>query len=252
MTMDDMQRQRVTDVEQLLRDRVLGGEYPDGSVLPQARIAKELGISRTPVREAMRALQSEGLLIGEPNRRMRVATCTLGELEDVYATRIMLESLAVALSIPHMDEAHFDLLDESLGRIADEETCGEFDRWAIEHHRFHMQLVAFCGTSLYERIERLHAKSLRFQRLYNLTQSPRWWMRRSATHTQLVAACKAQRPSWAARLTAQHLGQTAITLANDQFRDEPQSGALEAAIEMVTAGSGALNGLLSAGEQETL
>lgn len=227
------------EVEAILRARILSCAYDEGAVLLQAMVARELQVSRSPVREAMRALEAEGLLIAEPNGRMRVTSFSLSDLEDIYATRIFLESLGIALSIPRMDEAHFDLLDRGLARITDDECYSDFDTWLIEHRRFHMNLVAFCGDALYARIDRLQDQSIRIQRLYSRTQPPNWWASRASAHVQLVSACKAGQAAWAARLTAQHLGQTALTLVNQRFGDDAKTGAIEAAIEMVTSGAAA-------------
>ncbi|MFM9023283.1 MAG: GntR family transcriptional regulator, partial [Solirubrobacterales bacterium] len=60
-----------------LRSMVLGGELPAGTPVSQASLAQELGVSRTPLREAARLLQNEGLLVGEPNQRLRVAEVSL-------------------------------------------------------------------------------------------------------------------------------------------------------------------------------
>ena len=68
--------QNTEDVYERVRTAILDGQLAPGAVMSQVALADELGISRTPLREALRMLQSEGLVEGEPNRRVRVAPMT--------------------------------------------------------------------------------------------------------------------------------------------------------------------------------
>src|SRR5260370_12478670 len=72
-----------------------------GTKLSQVTLAAQLGISRTPLREVLRMLQEEGLVEIEPNQRTRVAGLDPQELDDVYASRILLETLALSMTIRH-------------------------------------------------------------------------------------------------------------------------------------------------------
>jgi DNA-binding GntR family transcriptional regulator len=70
-------------VAQQLRERILGGQYPGGTTLRQEELAEELGVSRMPVREALRQLAAEGLLILHPHRGAVVAELSIAELEEI-------------------------------------------------------------------------------------------------------------------------------------------------------------------------
>src|SRR5438552_10591668 len=97
----------IAQVHAYLRRRILDGTILPGTTLSQVQLAQQLGVSRTPLREALRLLQEERLVVAEHNRRVRVAGINLGELEALYASRIMLEPLALALSIPCLTQADF-------------------------------------------------------------------------------------------------------------------------------------------------
>jgi DNA-binding GntR family transcriptional regulator len=95
-------RQRITDapealslpelVYRKLRDSIVNGVYPPGSMLRQVEVAEMLGVSRNPLREALPRLESEGIVTLFPRRGYAVATLDPGEIEDVFDLRIMLET----------------------------------------------------------------------------------------------------------------------------------------------------------------
>jgi len=68
-------------VHKRLRQMILDGTVPPGTVLSQVQLAQEIGVSRTPLREALRMLQEEGLVLAEYNHRVRVADIDISELE---------------------------------------------------------------------------------------------------------------------------------------------------------------------------
>ena len=130
-------------VYQRLRSMVLSGELPAGSTLSQASLAQDLGVSRTPLREAARLLQNEGLLVGEPNQRLRVAGVSLGDLDQLYAVRVATEALALRVAVPRMAGEHVEALGEALEQIGERAVAGgDFDE---AHRRFHRLLVEPAG-----------------------------------------------------------------------------------------------------------
>jgi DNA-binding GntR family transcriptional regulator len=81
-----------------LRSRILGGSIDPGSTVNQEALATALGVSITPLREALRRLESEGLVTLEAHRTMTIAPLTSGELEDLYAVRLRLDPFAARLA----------------------------------------------------------------------------------------------------------------------------------------------------------
>ena len=77
---------------EVLREAILSGRYGPGERLRQNQIARELGLSATPVREALRELHAQGLVVHESRRSVRVAEVDLDDLRELYAVRSVLES----------------------------------------------------------------------------------------------------------------------------------------------------------------
>src|SRR4029077_4717901 len=85
-----------------LRDRILRGEYPEGEPLRQDAIANELGVSRIPVREALRQLEAEGLVTFNPHRGAVVSTLSIDEIVELFEMRAESERDLLRRSIPLM------------------------------------------------------------------------------------------------------------------------------------------------------
>jgi DNA-binding GntR family transcriptional regulator len=90
---------------ELIREAIIDGRLPPGQRLKEEELARELGISRTPVREALLILQTEGLVDAEPNRGAVVRSHDAGDLEDLYALRALLEGYAARRAAANVTEA---------------------------------------------------------------------------------------------------------------------------------------------------
>ncbi|HEY6963288.1 MAG TPA: GntR family transcriptional regulator [Gaiellaceae bacterium] len=98
-----------------IQARILSGEIPSDARLRQATLAAEFGVSRTPVREALRKLQSAGVVVLEPRRGAVVRGTTPREVREAYLVRGELEGLATELATPH-------ITDDELARLRDAQT----------------------------------------------------------------------------------------------------------------------------------
>ena len=95
-----------------LRHRIITKQVKAGQRLPEVNLAVQMGVSRTPVREALRRLESEGLVDIVPNSGARLAAPSRREVENAYVVREQLECLAVRLAAQTVAEKHFRRLDE--------------------------------------------------------------------------------------------------------------------------------------------
>ena len=92
------------EIENILRERILKGEYGIGERLKENQIANELKVSRTPIREAFRQLEKEGLIESIPNRGSFAMGLTKQDVRDIYAVRAAVEALAVEWAVDRIGE----------------------------------------------------------------------------------------------------------------------------------------------------
>ena len=122
---DDIQLQMNEDlplrdvVFQTLRQAILRGTLQPGERLMEIHLAQKLGVSRTPVREAIRMLQLDGLVTMVPRRGAVVAEITISDLEDVLEVRAALEELAARKACQNMTPERLTRLRETAGRFAE-------------------------------------------------------------------------------------------------------------------------------------
>jgi len=101
-------------VYQELRHRIITKQLKPGQRLPEVNIAVQMGVSRTPVREALRRLSSEGLVLIIPNSGARLASPTKREMEDTYAVREQLECISVATAATRISERNLRRLEDAI------------------------------------------------------------------------------------------------------------------------------------------
>ena len=97
---------------QSIRDKILNGTYKEHEELREVALGKELGVSRTPVREALRQLELEGLVTIIPNKGAFVTGITQKDIQDIYEMRFMLEGLCARWATEHITEAQLEELEE--------------------------------------------------------------------------------------------------------------------------------------------
>lgn len=121
----------------LIRAAILRGDLGPGERLKEGALARDLGISRTPIREALLILQGEGLIDSSPNRGAVVRDYTQTELRDIYELRAHLESYAARRAATRIDEQRLEALRESCQRFGDLRADGKMEELTGENLRFH-------------------------------------------------------------------------------------------------------------------
>jgi DNA-binding GntR family transcriptional regulator len=127
-------RERVHD---FLKGEILANRYPPGSELLEVPLSEELGVSRGPVREALRSLESEGLVEITPRRGAVVVSLTKRDFLEAYQVRESLEALGVRLAVPRLSEADMDALDAQLDAMAVHAQASDLDAFFEVNAAFH-------------------------------------------------------------------------------------------------------------------
>lgn len=149
-----------------LRADILDGVLEPGAVLSQVQLARELGISRTPLREALRRLMAEQLVTGDFNRRMRVSELNLEDLDQIYAMRLALEPLGVAATVPRLDQAERSELAAHVAQMSESIEVLDLEQFRREHRAFHLGLTAGSGSRMRSTLADLWDHSERYRLAY--------------------------------------------------------------------------------------
>lgn len=149
-----------------LRKMILDGVFPPGSMLSQVKLAESLGVSRIPLREALRMLQKEGLIEAEHNQRARVPSFEPSVVDSLYASRILLEALSIRLTVPRIEQADVQALKHTLTELDEAAAHIDLDVWEKPHRRFHALLVLHAEDSMRQTIAGYTDRCEYYRRLY--------------------------------------------------------------------------------------
>jgi DNA-binding GntR family transcriptional regulator len=196
-------------VHRQLRTAILRCEIPADTPLSQVQLAKQFGVSHTPLREALRMLQREGLVEAELNQRVRVAGFSVADLDQLYAARIVIEALAIRITVPLLAEHDLACLAGHLDQMDAFAAVEDYDGWDTHHRAFHCGLVRLSGARLVAEVEKLSDHAARYRRFYT-TQTPGAWAAGSPQHRAVFAACRARSPAAAAEQLARHYSTVAL------------------------------------------
>jgi DNA-binding GntR family transcriptional regulator len=141
-----------SQVKDVLIERIIEGRYKPGARLVETQIARELGVSQAPVREALRDLESVGMIESFAFRGARVSKPTRAELIEAFPVRAALESLAAAEAAPRITDEQLDQLDELIEQMEDAAKQGKAHQQAIANAQFHALIVEAAQNSTLERL----------------------------------------------------------------------------------------------------
>jgi DNA-binding GntR family transcriptional regulator len=225
----------------VLRHRILIGDLRPGASLSQVKLADAFGIGRTPLREALRMLQREGLVDAAYNRRVRVAAVTTSELDEIYARRIVLEAMAIRASIPRFSASEL----EELALLRDEmesfmpDPSGRLEEWEAPHRAFHQLLVSRAGASIVRDLVQLQDHAERYRAILGKSL-PASFAPGAADHAKLVVCCVERDVSAAGQTLARHLARSGLALVS-QTDPTHDSVALREALRLVLGDEPASN-----------
>jgi DNA-binding GntR family transcriptional regulator len=191
------------EVASRLRSRILSGELPPGMRLREVQLCNELGVSRTPLREAFRTLAAEGLVDLLPNRSVVVSELHAPDIDNLMVVFATLESLAAELAAKNVTDAQIAEMGRLLSQMVDFYERGERISYLEINFRIHRMTLDIAANpvlfnvwqSLVPRVERARA-------LPNL--DPKRWTAALFEHSKMFAALAARDGPLLARLTREH------------------------------------------------
>lgn len=149
----------VESIADELRRRTISGVYRAGQRLTEEALTRELGVSRPPLREAMRLLQQEGLLTAEPRRGVVVTPLTAADVREIYSLRHALENLAIELAVPIRHESQLEPMLVALADMRRSVRKRDQAALTLDNLRFHQSLVRMAGhTRLQQSYDSLMAQ----------------------------------------------------------------------------------------------
>lgn len=210
-----------------LRDAIITGVLKPGERLMEIQLAEELGVSRTPVREAIRKLELEGFVIMIPRRGTYVADMSIKDINEVFEVRTALDVLAAGLAAERITEDELEQMERLLVQIGEHIEKGDMDKIVEVDSKFHDilyqasrndRLVGIINN-LREQLTRFRSISMSYPgRLKNTLEE----------HSRMVEALAARNSELAQQLAVEHMENSEQTLLLD-FNERRHSGGSDAA-----------------------
>ncbi len=211
-------------VGERLRDMIVQGELAPGVDLNERVLCEQLGISRTPLREALKALASEGLVELAANRGARVAPVTMEKVREVFRVMGALEALAGQLACENATEADIAEIRSLHYQMVAHWKRGELAAYFHANQAIHLRLVEAGGNAVLAATYRqLNAHVRRARYMANL--SPERWARAVTEHEQMLAALDARDSAQLTGLLNQHLGNKMLSVLEVLDVPSPQGAA---------------------------
>lgn len=194
-------------VYESIRNDILSGKYEQNTELKEAAIGKELGVSRTPVREALHQLELEGLVTIIPNRGAHVNRITAKDVQDIYVLRSMLEGLCARWATEQITQEQIEELEETLYLTEYHTKKDNYEKLHELDSLFHEQLYAASHSRILQHIlSDFHdyVKKVRKTTISSHTRS----IKSTEEHRAILEAILAKDPDQAEELAKQHVKRT--------------------------------------------
>lgn len=204
-------KQEVTDKYSLrgrvfhkLREDILSGKYEEHEELKEVAIGEEMGVSRTPVREAFRQLELEGLIQIIPNKGAYVTGITEKDVKDIYMIRSLLEGLCARWATEHITKEQMEEMEENVYLAKFHAQKGHLEQLAELDSRFHDIMYEACNSKMLEHeLKDYHQYVLRVRKrtLSSANRGPK----SNEEHEQIMEAIKSGNADLAEQLANRHM-----------------------------------------------
>jgi DNA-binding GntR family transcriptional regulator len=183
-----------------LRQQIVNRSIPPGSRLSESLLSKKWKVSRTPIREVLRRLESEGLVTCYPYRGAMVNTITIEDIEQLYAIRISLEGLAGRLATPiiSVDAKKLKVLGKLCREMETLSRKNDIQGYIAKNNEFHHSICQSCGNKwLIKILENLHCQVNRF--IVKALYVPHRLEKSAAEHWEIYEKLKTRKAKWVER-----------------------------------------------------
>ena len=187
-----------------LREDILNGRYRENDELREAAIGEELGVSRTPVREAFRQLELEGLIRIVPNKGAYVTGISESDVADIYEIRSLLEGLCAKWATTRMTKQQIEEMEEIILLSEFHLEKEHFDQIIELDNRFHMALYEACGSKILIHLLKDFHRYVQKQRQKTLSDAERS-REAVAEHKSIMEAVRDGNAELAERLADEHI-----------------------------------------------
>ena len=194
-------------VFQSIREDILSGRYEQNTELKEAAIGAELGVSRTPVREALRQLELEGLVTIIPNRGAYVNMITAKDVQDIYVIRSMLEGLCARWATQSITAEQLDSMEETLCLSEYHTSKKNYEKLDELDSLFHEQLYEAGGSRILNHILSDFHDYVKMVRKATISTSSRS-VTSTEEHRAIFEAIKEKDPDKAEALAKEHVKHT--------------------------------------------
>lgn len=232
----------VTEIRDLLRSQIQSGALSPGAILNQSHLALELGVSRTPLREAMRMLQEEGVIVAEPNHRARVPFFSADQVEIIYAERIFRVGLATSLTVRNLTDSSLEAMKAAYEALLRAAELQDGEAWKAVDRRFHSLHEGYHHDALNNLIERSAAESSFINQMYWERKIPVGGEVLNSDHAAILTACLARNVDAAVDAAVLHVARAGAMLI-DQASPGHGYPVVEQALSLVTKGRARLEDL---------
>lgn len=225
-TMPPESSRSADDVYLAIKDALATGSYSPGQYLREEQLAKSLGVSRTPVREALRRLDAEGWVETRPNYGVRVKAWTLQDVREIFEARQLIEPFLAARAAAHItppDIERLKTLAEAMLEITRQpSTTASREAWFIANGEFHAIVTAAANNARLDRSLRSMKETPLIKWTFD-TYGDEDRARSARQHFEIVAALEQRNAAWAEAITRCHILAAEKAVIDRYNRESPDA-----------------------------
>jgi DNA-binding GntR family transcriptional regulator len=212
-------RTLAAQVQDSIRQAILKQILKPGERIDQNRLAEELQVSLAPLREALRGLEAEGLVIIQPRQGAFVVEVSISDMDDLYFTRQLIEGEAIYHAVPRLTDADFADLQATINQMRDATASGDINTYITLNRQFHLRIYnALENQHLLQVIQMLWERSelYRYRYMFVTRDSDRIHQE----HEGILEACRLRDTALAKERAQAHINLTQRAL-DAQLKGDP-------------------------------